>query len=68
MSILIPLASGTLKERGIAAWQDAGNSKDSGSAMYVQGFDVYDPPFYRFYKRSKILKYLPFMPNPEEPV
>ncbi|OWF42908.1 solute carrier family 23 member 1-like isoform X2 [Mizuhopecten yessoensis] len=57
---------GTREERGIAAWEtpdDTSASATTGSD-YSEGYEVYNPIFYDRYKNSKILRFLPFMPNP----
>lgn len=57
--------SGTIEERGIATWQNV-DDPNTARTVYAQGYDVYNPWLPQKIKNSKFLKYIPFMPNPEE--
>ncbi|XP_060079225.1 solute carrier family 23 member 1-like [Ylistrum balloti] len=57
---------GSREERGIAAWA---TPDDTGLSTIIpsdfsEGYEVYNPIFFDKYKNSKILRFLPFMPNP----
>ncbi|XP_069139247.1 solute carrier family 23 member 1-like [Argopecten irradians] len=57
---------GSKEERGIAAWE-APSDISGGSPTsqdYSEGYEVYNPILYNKYRNSKILRFLPFMPNP----
>ena len=56
---------GTKEERGIATWQNVDDPKQ-GKKYYVEGYNVYDLPLPARLRKANILKYLPFMPNPED--
>ena len=56
--------TGTVKERGIATWQLV-DDPDNADTKYVEGLEVYDPPLTARMRKSKILKYIPFLPDPE---
>ncbi|XP_061184454.1 solute carrier family 23 member 2-like [Saccostrea echinata] len=57
---------GTPEERGIAAWQTT--EKDSvPSGKYQEGFEIYKPWQPLRMANARIMKYVPFMPNPEKP-
>ncbi|XP_061184447.1 solute carrier family 23 member 2-like isoform X2 [Saccostrea echinata] len=57
---------GTPEERGIAAWQTT--EKDSvPSGKYQEGFEVYKPWQPSRMANARIMKYVPFMPNPTKP-
>lgn len=57
--------SGTREERGIATWQNVDDPK-KGKQYYVEGYNVYNIPLPARLRRATFLKYVPFMPNPEE--
>ena len=59
------MPSGTKKDRGIATWQNVDDAKQ-GKKYYVEGYNVYDLPLPARLRRPINLKYLPFMPNPED--
>ncbi|KAL3864972.1 hypothetical protein ACJMK2_006612 [Sinanodonta woodiana] len=58
------LDSGTKDERGIAIWQNIENSEMG----YVEGYDIYYPLIPKRLMKSRVMKYLPFMPNYEEEI
>lgn len=57
---------GSKEERGIAAWETPVDTSASSTAHtdYSEGYEVYNPPLFDKYKNSKLLRFLPFMPNP----
>lgn len=63
--------SGTKEERGIVAWQSITPTKQAESehmtkqSIYDEGLEIYDPLLPERFKRHWILKYVPFLPNPE---
>ncbi|XP_060063606.1 solute carrier family 23 member 2-like [Ylistrum balloti] len=54
---------GTREERGIAAWEAI---EESPSSKYSEGYEVYEPLLFDKLKHFKILRFLPFMPAPQE--
>lgn len=52
-----------MEERGIATWQNVDSPE---TKLYVEGYSVYDLWLPKAFMQSRILKHLPFMPNPEE--
>ncbi|XP_033757178.1 solute carrier family 23 member 2-like [Pecten maximus] len=56
---------GTREERGIAAWEtpDDTNTDFTNTSEFNEGYEIYNPIFFEKYKHSKILRFLPFMPN-----
>jgi len=59
-------SKGTKEERGIAAWQTEDSTPGEPQIQYSEGYEVYNPPFFGRFKSAKILRYLPFMPNPDQ--
>ena len=57
--------SGTIEERGIAAWQNV-DDPSRGKQYYVEGYSLYNIPLPARLRHANILKYLPFMPTPDE--
>ncbi|KAL4232262.1 hypothetical protein ACF0H5_009836 [Mactra antiquata] len=56
---------GTIEERGIATWQNV-DDPNSPKTVYVEGYGVYSPWLPEKIKQSKILRYIPFLPNPDD--
>lgn len=61
---------GTLDERGITSWQNI-PSKSQESEEFVpqnfkEGIEVYDPILPQTWRNHRILKYIPFLPDPKE--
>lgn len=54
--------SGTLKERGIEAWQKMIDDKADDMEEFDGDFTIYDIPLPQFLKRSKLFRRLPFIP------
>lgn len=55
---------GTKEERGITAWHiPSGISR--ASSRYLESGKLYNPWMPEELKRSKILKFIPFLPGPE---
>lgn len=54
---------GTIQERGIAVWQNVDSPETS---LYVETYKVYEPWMPEWLRQSRIIRYLPFLPNPEE--
>lgn len=54
---------GTIVERGIATWQCI-DIPDVPKAIYAEGAELYVPPMPARMRRSKILRFIPFLPNP----
>lgn len=63
--ILDNTVPGTKEERGIATWQNVDDPKKA-KQYYVEGYNVYDLPLPARLRRANFLKYLSFMPNPED--
>ncbi|XP_062569270.1 solute carrier family 23 member 1-like isoform X2 [Saccostrea cucullata] len=57
---------GTPEERGIAAWQSTDEDTVT-SGKYQEGFEVYKPWQPSRMANARIMKYVPFLPNPEKP-
>ncbi|XP_033757145.1 LOW QUALITY PROTEIN: solute carrier family 23 member 1-like [Pecten maximus] len=57
---------GTREERGIAAWEtpDDTTANAPTGLDYNEGYEVYNPILFDKYRNSKVLRFLPFMPNP----
>ncbi|XP_052705327.1 solute carrier family 23 member 2-like [Crassostrea angulata] len=53
---------GTLKERGIEAWQKMIDDKADDMEEFDGDFTIYDIPLPQFLKRSKLFRRLPFIP------
>ena len=64
------LFEGTLEERGITSWQNIPSKTQEAEELVAQdfkeGIDVYDPIFPKKWRNSRILKYIPFLPDPED--
>lgn len=54
--------SGTLKERGIEAWQKMIDDKVDDMEEFDGDVTIYDIPLPQFLKRSKLFRRLPFIP------
>ena len=65
MTWFILLSTDTKEERGIATWQNVDDPKE-GKKYYVEGYNVYELPLPARLRRATFLKYVPFMPNPED--
>lgn len=61
-----PSFTGTIEERGIATWQNVDSS--GVGTKYVEGYGIYVPWLPQCLKNSSFIKYLPFLPNPDEKV
>ncbi|XP_060597680.1 solute carrier family 23 member 2-like isoform X2 [Ruditapes philippinarum] len=59
--ILDNTVPGTIEERGIATWQ---NVDDPENTTYVEGPEIYTPPLTARMRKSKILRFIPFLPDP----
>ena len=59
---------GTALERGISAWQVSAEdeSKPVDKTIYNEGYEVYNPLLPKALMRSKLLKYIPFLPYKAE--
>ncbi|VDI33047.1 solute carrier family 23 (nucleobase transporter), member 1/2, partial [Mytilus galloprovincialis] len=61
---------GTLDERGITSWQNipskAQESENLVTDDFKEGIEVYEPLFPQKWRNSKILKYIPFLPDPKK--
>ncbi|XP_033758568.1 solute carrier family 23 member 2-like isoform X1 [Pecten maximus] len=55
---------GTREERGIALWE--AKEEDDPSSKFSEGYEVYNPPLFDKIKHFKMLRFLPFMPAPQE--
>ncbi|XP_060079224.1 solute carrier family 23 member 1-like [Ylistrum balloti] len=57
---------GSREERGIAAWATPDDTSSSATTAsdFSEGYEVYNPILFDKYSNSKILRFLPFMPNP----
>lgn len=55
------IRTGTLEERGIAAWQNQDAVTTDTTIAYVEGVDIYETWLPKCVKNWKGLKYLPFM-------
>ncbi|XP_033758171.1 solute carrier family 23 member 2-like [Pecten maximus] len=55
---------GTRTERGIAQWET--KEEDDSSSKFSEGYEVYNPLFFDKLKHFKMLRFLPFMPAPQE--
>lgn len=53
---------GTREERGITAWQAP--DKVDANVKYDNGLEVYEPLFLSRWRDSRVLKYIPFLPDP----
>lgn len=53
---------GTLKERGIEAWQKMIDDKADDTEEFDGDVTIYDIPLPRFLKESKLFRRLPFIP------
>ena len=56
---------GTIEERGIATWQNVDDTSGS-KKVYVEGYDIYQPWLPERIRNSRIIRYIPFLPNPDE--
>ncbi|XP_045190220.2 solute carrier family 23 member 1-like isoform X2 [Mercenaria mercenaria] len=63
--ILDNTVPGTIKERGIATWQNV-EDPNSKQKVYVEGYDIYNPWLPKKIRDSRFIKYIPFLPNPGE--
>lgn len=54
---------GTLKERGIEAWQKMIDDKAEDTEEFDGDVTIYDVPLPRFLKESKLFRRLPFIPQ-----
>jgi len=56
--------TGTLEERGIAAWHvfEADEERVIDRSRFDEGYEVYEPPIPRRFLYSRVMRYLPFMP------
>ncbi|KAK3098015.1 hypothetical protein FSP39_015346 [Pinctada imbricata] len=54
---------GTKEERGIASWQTPAPADISNNSD--EDIVIYDPIFPKRWRHSSILKYIPFLPNPD---
>ncbi|WAR21449.1 S23A2-like protein [Mya arenaria] len=58
--------AGTKKERGILAWSKA--QKNLSNEKYLESSDLYKPWLPTEMRKSKWLKFLPFLPEPEQDI
>jgi hypothetical protein len=56
---------GTIAERGIATWQNV-DDPTTAKKVYVEGYSIYNPWLPERIKNSRFIRYIPFLPNPEE--
>ncbi|KAJ8316860.1 hypothetical protein KUTeg_004764 [Tegillarca granosa] len=63
--ILACFLDNTVPERGISEWQISEITTKT-KIKYAEGFEVYEPILPKRIKQMRIMKYLPFMPNPKE--
>lgn len=56
---------GTIEERGIATWQNVEDPK-AAKKVYLEGYNIYEPWLPKRIREANFLKYIPFLPNPEE--
>ncbi|WAR22130.1 S23A2-like protein [Mya arenaria] len=62
--ILDNTVPGTVEERGIAVWQKVQETgTDSG---YVEGYDIYNVWLPKAVRRSRLVRFLPFLQNPHD--
>ncbi|KAK3610440.1 hypothetical protein CHS0354_016617 [Potamilus streckersoni] len=55
---------GTAEERGITAWyRQKGSNYDEKT--YLEGMEIYNPWLPKSIRSSRILKFIPFLPDPE---
>lgn len=54
--------TGTREERGITAWQAP--DKVDANIKYDNGLEIYEPLFFSRWRDSRVLKYIPFLPDP----
>lgn len=64
--LYICLNSGTLKERGIEAWQVMIDDKADNMKEFDGDVTIYDIPLPRYLKKSKVFRRLPFIPPVRE--
>ncbi|XP_052771950.1 solute carrier family 23 member 2-like isoform X3 [Mya arenaria] len=64
--ILDNTVPGTKKERGILAWSKA--QKNLSNEKYLESSDLYKPWLPTEMRKSKWLKFLPFLPEPEQDI
>jgi hypothetical protein len=65
---LYSLFTGTLEERGIAAWQSDKEEDESSNTTlmnYEEGKEIYEIPLPEKIKQWQGWKYIPFMPDPK---
>ncbi|XP_045190076.2 solute carrier family 23 member 1-like [Mercenaria mercenaria] len=53
---------GTIRERGIATWQNV-DDPENAATKYVEGLEIYTPLMPARLRKSKILRFIPFLPN-----
>lgn len=61
---------GTLEERGITSWQNIPSKSPETETFvteqYKEGVEVYEPLIPQKWRNSRLLKYMPFLPDPKE--
>lgn len=61
---------GTLEERGITSWQNIPSKSPETETLvtehYREGVEVYEPLIPQRWRNSRLLKYIPFLPDPKE--
>lgn len=63
--ILDNTVPGTIEERGIATWQNV-EDPNIAKKVYVEGYAIYEPWLPKRIRQANFLKYIPFLPNPED--
>lgn len=59
------------EERGITAWQSVAKTKSKDDTahetdLYEESIELYEPLFPKSWRKHHILKYIPFLPDPDE--